>query len=101
MTEEKHDHLHHGEDDHYITLIDEEGNEELYTILLTFSSDEFEKDYVVVYPANANLDEEVELMAFSFNEADGGMEGQLYPIEADEEWDIVEEVIGAFIAEDE
>lgn len=100
MTEEKHDHSLQ-EEGHYITLIDEEGNEDLYAIMLTFSSDEFEKDYVIVYPANANLDEEVELSAFSYSEAEGGLEGRLYPIEEDKEWDMIEEVIGAFVAEDE
>lgn len=91
----------HFDEVNHITLIDEEGNEELYTILLTFSSEEMSKDYVIVHPANANLDEEVELMAFSYSEADGGLEGTLYPIESDEEWDMIEEVIGAFIEEED
>lgn len=101
MSEEKYENSLQEGDNHYITLIDEEGNEDLYAILLTFSSDEFGKDYVVVHAANANLDEEVELLAFSYNEAEGGLEGQLYPIESDEEWDVIEEVIGAFIEEDD
>jgi uncharacterized protein YrzB (UPF0473 family) len=87
--------------DEYITLVDAEGNEELYQILLTFESDEFDKSYVLVYPAGADEDEEVEIFAFSYDDPDEGLEGQLDDIETDEEWDMIEEVLGAFIAEDE
>ena len=52
-----HDHDHEINPDDYITLVDDEGNEELYQILLTFESEEFEKskdylslnDYNVTY----------------------------------------------------
>lgn len=87
--------------DEFITLVDEEGNEELYQILLTFESDEFAKSYVLVYPAGADEEEEVELFAFSYDDPDEGLEGQLNDIETDEEWDMIEEVLGAFVAEDE
>ncbi len=87
--------------DDYITLVDEEGNEELYQILLTFESDDFNKNYVLVYPATADDEEEVELYAFSYENPDEDLEGQLADIETDEEWDMIEEVLGAFIAEDE
>lgn len=87
----------------HITLIDENGNEELYTILLTFESDEFEKQYVLVYPASADPDsEDVELLAFSYNEkSEDASEGELHPIETDKEWDMVEEVLGVFMEESE
>lgn len=87
--------------DEYITLVDEEGNEELYQILLTFESEEYEKSYVLVYPATADEEEEIELFAFSYDDPDEGLEGQLDDIETDEEWDMIEEVLGAFMAEDE
>ncbi|WP_018659513.1 DUF1292 domain-containing protein [Allofustis seminis] len=96
-----HEHEHDHEHD-YITLIDEDGNEELYTILLTFHSDEFEKEYVLVYPASESIDEEgVEVSAFSYEETEDEEGGQLFPIETDEEWDMVEEVLGAFIEEED
>ena len=91
----------HDHDHEYITLVDAEGNEELYQILLTFESEEFEKSYVLVHPATADEDEEVEIFAFSFTEADGGLDGQLGDIESDDEWDMIEEVLGAFVEEDE
>ena len=96
MTEEN-----HNLEDEYITLVDEEGNEELYEILLTFDeTDDFNKSYVLVIPANA-AEEDVEVFAFSYEEADGGLDGKLKDIETDEEWDMIEEVLGAFVEEEE
>ncbi len=88
-------------DEEFITLVDEEGNEELYQILLTFESEEFEKSYVLLHPAAASEDEEVELFAFRYEDPDEDLEGQLEDVETDEEWDMIEEVLGAFMAEDE
>ncbi len=95
MTEHNHD-----EEIDYITLVDEEGNEELYEILLTFESEDFEKSYVLVYPASAQEDN-VEVFAFSFKESEGGLEGNLGDVETEEEWEMIEEVLGAFVEEDE
>lgn len=96
MTEEN-----HNLEDEFITLVDEEGNEELYEILLTFDeTDDFNKSYVLVIPANAT-DEDVEVFAFSYEEADGGLDGELSDIQTDAEWDMIEEVLGAFVEEDE
>jgi uncharacterized protein YrzB (UPF0473 family) len=102
-----HDHNHdhhdheHDHDHEHITIIDEEGNEELYEILFTFESDDFDKSYVLVYPAGASEGEEVELSAFSYQESEGGLEGSLSPIESDDEWEMIEEVLNTFISEEE
>lgn len=93
------EHNHESETE-FITLVDTEGNEELYEILLTFESEEFDKSYVLVHPA-ASGDEEVEVFAFTFQESEGGLEGELGDVETDEEWDMIEEVLGAFVEEDE
>lgn len=100
MNNDQKDDQTHELDQEYITLIDDDGNEELYQILLTFESDEFDKSYVLVYPAGAS-DEEVELFAFSYEENSEGLEGQLDNIETNEEWDMIEEVLGAFISDEE
>ncbi|MDN6161526.1 MAG: DUF1292 domain-containing protein [Atopostipes sp.] len=92
MTENNHNLEEH------ITLVDEEGNEELYEVLLTFESEEFDKSYVLVHSASPKEDE-VEVFAFSYQESEGGLEGELSPVETDEEWDMVEEVLGAFVEE--
>lgn len=97
-----HENEHNHDHDHeYITVVDEDGNEELYEILFTFESDDFEKSYVLVFPANAGEGEEVELQAFSYKEDEGGLQGQLYPIETEAEWDMIEEVLNTFIEDEE
>lgn len=98
MSHDNHDHDH---DHEHITLIDEEGNEELYEILFTFDSQDFDKSYVLVFPAGSSEGEEVELSAFSYREADGGLSGTLSPIESDEEWEMVEEVLNTFISDED
>ncbi len=97
---EKHEHDLTPEEE-FITLVDEEGNEELYQILLTFESEEFENSYVIVHPAAASEDEEVELFAFRYKDPGADLEGQLEDVETEEEWDMIEEVLGAFMAEEE
>lgn len=99
-----HDHNHdhnHDHDHEHITIIDEEGNEELYEILFTFESEDFDKSYVLVYPAGTGEGDEVELSAFSYKESDGGLEGTLSSIDSDEEWEMIEEVLNTFISDEE
>lgn len=71
---------------------DEEGNEIEMEILFTFDDDQTNKKYVLFI--NPNGDEE-EVFASCYDD-----EGNLYEIETDAEWAMVEEVLGAF-AEDE
>ncbi|MFD1671738.1 DUF1292 domain-containing protein [Agrilactobacillus yilanensis] len=89
-------------DDQFITLVDDKGNEELYQILFTFDSEDYGKSYVLLYPASTDEDEEVEVQAFSFKPDPKGDVGQgdLYPIEDDAEWAMVEEVLNTFIDDD-
>ena len=84
MTEHNHDHDHEGHE--HITLVDEQGNETLYEILLT---------------AGIPEDEDVELQAYSYVENAEGTEGDLQQIETDAEWDMIEEVFNTFMAEEE
>ncbi|SEI88023.1 Uncharacterized protein YrzB, UPF0473 family [Alkalibacterium gilvum] len=98
------DHTHDHDHDHdheHITIVDEEGNEELYEILFTFESEDFDKSYVLVYPAGTSEGDEVELSAFSYKESEGGLEGTLSSIDSDEEWEMVEEVLNTFISDEE
>lgn len=64
----EHDHLEGHEGHEHITIIDEEGNEILHEVLFTFESDDFNKSYVLCYPAGIPEGEEVELQAFSYVE---------------------------------
>ncbi|MGY3765588.1 DUF1292 domain-containing protein [Vagococcus vulneris] len=97
--EHNHDHDHDQED--LITLIDDEGNEVLFRIHLTIDGQEqFGKDYVLLYDASTPEGEEVELLAYAYEQADGDAEGQLMEVETEEEWNMIEEVFNAFEDED-
>ena len=67
---------------------DENGLEKEMEILFTFESDELNTQYVVFVDPE---DESGEVFASRYTD-DGGLE----PIETEEEWAMVEEVVGAF-----
>lgn len=79
-----------------VVIYDEEGNEvENLEILLEFEGEG--DNYVLLYdPVKDNG----EVMAFKYDKEDKG-EGKLLPIEDDAEWDMIEEVLGAFEDEEE
>ncbi|WP_062355610.1 DUF1292 domain-containing protein [Bacillus kwashiorkori] len=91
--------MEHG--DNHITVIDEEGNEQLCEILFTFESEEFGKSYVLYYPVGAEEDEDghIEIHASSF--IPGEEEGDLLPIETDEEWVLIEEMLDTYMDSEE
>lgn len=76
-----------------LLIIDEEGNEKEYTILFTFESDDTGRSYVLYYDASLDAPD---VYSNIYDE-----EGNLYSIESPEEWDMIEEVFEAFMAEDE
>lgn len=71
---------------------DEDGKEMEMEILFTFENEEKQRKYVVFSDPR---DESGEVYASAYDEA-----GNLLPIESEEEWAMVEEVLGAF-SEDE
>jgi uncharacterized protein YrzB (UPF0473 family) len=92
------------ENEEKITLVDENGNEELYDILFTFESDDFNKSYIVICPTSKDDNDEVSIQAFALSEGDDPTNpqgGDLQPIESDEEWDMVESVLNTFIDSNE
>ncbi|KRM88903.1 hypothetical protein FD21_GL000622 [Liquorilactobacillus vini DSM 20605] len=84
--------------DELIILVDDQGNEVLYQILFTFDSDDYEKSYVLLIPADAQPEEQVDVLAFSYDPADANSE--LREIESDEEWNMVEGVLDTFLNDD-
>ncbi|MCD7949970.1 MAG: DUF1292 domain-containing protein [Erysipelotrichaceae bacterium] len=76
-----------------IAIVDDEGNEKEYTVLFTFESEETNKNYVLYYDEN---EDEPEVMTSVFDE-----DGNLYPVESETEWDMIEAVFAAFTSEDE
>ena len=66
----------------HITVVDEDGNEQLHEILFTFDSEEYGKSYVLYYPVGADEDDEddVEIHASSYIQNENGDTGSLQPI---------------------
>ena len=65
----------HGHEHEMVTLVDEQGNETLFEILLTIDGrEQFGKNYVLLVPAGAEEDEagEIETQAYSFTENEDG-----------------------------
>ena len=80
-----------------MTIIDEAGNEVLYEIVLTFDSDETSKSYVI-YKLPGEENDEVFASSYKEGNTEGG---DLLPIETDEEWDMIEEVLNTFLDDEE
>lgn len=85
-----------------VTLSDDQGNKEVYKILFTFDSEDYGKSYVFLYPKADEDSDEVELQAYSFEpDANGDVTaGDLLPIEDEEEFDMVQEVLNTFTSDD-
>lgn len=101
MTEEQ----NHEQENDFITLIDDEGNESLFEILMTIDGEEefANKQYVLLFPAGVEEDAEqadVELLAYQYIQIEGSEEGELKNIETDAEWDMIEEVFNTFVEEE-
>jgi uncharacterized protein YrzB (UPF0473 family) len=90
--------MEHGENN--ITIVDENGNEQLCEVLFTFESDKFNKSYVLYYPIAENDEEEIEIHASSFTPSENNEDGELSPIETEEEWDLIEEMLNTFLDEE-
>ncbi|EME75102.1 DUF1292 domain-containing protein [Bacillus sonorensis] len=91
--------MEHGEKN--ITIVDDKGNEQLCEVLFTFDSDQFNKSYVLYYPVEAQDEEEIEIHASSFIPNENGEDGELMPIETEEEWEMIEETLNTFLADEE
>ena len=77
-----------------IIIPDEDGEEHLFEVLATFDVDETEQSYLAVIPVEQKEAEEVEVYAFKYKmNSDDENDIALFPIESDEEWDMVEEML--------
>ncbi len=78
--------------DRTLTIIDENGKEVACEILFTFHSDEFNKNYVLFFAKGADeKGENVEINAAVYAD-----DGELFDVETDEEWEMLEEVLAEF-----
>jgi len=87
---QEHDHEHR-----HITIVDEDGNEQLCEVIHTFDSEEFGKSYVLYSLIGVEEDEEgqIEIFASAFTPSENGEDGELEPIETEAEWDLIEDVL--------
>ncbi len=78
------------------TVIDEEGQEKEFEVVLTFKNPNTNKSYVIYKLPGEENDE---VFAAIYDE-ESTMGGNLMPIETDEEWDTLDEVLNAFLDEE-
>ncbi|MFD1126360.1 DUF1292 domain-containing protein [Lentilactobacillus raoultii] len=86
-----------------ITLVDDNGEETLYDVLFTFKSEDFDRSYILIYPAGKKDNEEVEIQAYALPAGDDPSDpqgGELQPIQTDKEWDMIESVLNTFLGRD-
>ncbi|AUJ26178.1 hypothetical protein CAI16_04670 [Virgibacillus dokdonensis] len=82
-----------------IIIPDENGEEHLFEVLFTFDLDDTNQSYIAVTPVEQSEEEEVEVYAFRYEEKDED-DLSLFPIESDDEWEMVEEMLNT-LAEQE
>lgn len=92
------------EENERIIIPDENGEEQLYEILFHFDIKENGNSYIITTPAEEGSqvpdDEEIEVFAFRFEEGDNEEDIRLFPIESDEEWEMVEEMFHTLTEEE-
>ena len=82
-------------DEELLTLFDEEGNEVLYRKVLEFYHPEFDKEYVILAEEGEASDDDdmIELIPMINVPDESGDGGQFLPVETEEEWDMIEEIV--------
>lgn len=90
-------------DENQITIVDEDGNEHLCDIVFTFESEQFGPKTYVVFSPIGEVDEDgdpiYDAAIVQPNETEEG--GTLIELESEAEWEMVQEVFGAFLEDEE
>ncbi|GEK33333.1 DUF1292 domain-containing protein [Kurthia sibirica] len=83
----------------FFTELDDEGNEIIYTILTRIEPDESEKTYLVFYEEPTSEDaEETQIEAAEVVANEDGDGEQLFEIETEKEWELIEEVVNTIMS---
>lgn len=86
------------EEPEIIYIPDEEGNEEEFEVVMRFEVDGSDKKYMMLVPVEAEgVEESDEVYAFRYEE--DGDDLQLFTIDDEEEWEIVEETFNTLMDE--
>ena len=90
-------------DEELLTLFDEEENEVLYRKMLEFHHPGFNKDYIILAEEGNFNDEDgdIELIPMINVPDEDGDGGKFLPVETDEEWDMIEEIVNTQMDEPE
>lgn len=83
------------QDREIIVVPDENGNDQEYEVLVTFTLEDTGKSYMLLTPLEEDDEEDEEVFAFRFEEDDEGL--LLYSIDDEEEWNRVEEAFNAIV----
>lgn len=83
------------EEPEIIYIPDEEGNDEEFEVVMKFEVDGSDKKYMMLVPAGGEGEESDEVYAFRYEE--DGDDLQLFTIEDEEEWNIVEETFNTLV----
>jgi len=81
------------EEPQLITVTDEDGIDQVCEVIHTFSSDQFGKSYVLYVPVTEEPIEERDIFAAQYLSGNDGSIEELLPIETDEEWTFVENIL--------
>ncbi|WP_127579611.1 DUF1292 domain-containing protein [Paenibacillus koleovorans] len=84
------------EEPEIIFIPDDDGNEEEFEVIMKFEVDGSDKKYMMVVPVDGDEDTD-EVYAFRYEE--DGEDLQLFTIEDEEEWNMVEETFNTLVAE--
>ncbi|CAM3667024.1 DUF1292 domain-containing protein [Erysipelothrix urinaevulpis] len=80
-------------EENQLVVINDDGTEIVMEILFTFDNEEYDKKYVLYVDPN---DESGQVFVSSYTE-----EGELFNIEDEQEWEMIEEVFQAFVLKHE
>lgn len=81
------------EEPQLFTITDEDGADQVCEVIHTFSSEQFGKSYVLYVLATDEPIEERDIFASQYVSGNDGTIDELLPIETDEEWAFVEDVL--------
>lgn len=95
MSKNKDTNLEFNHEEELLSLYDENGNEVLYRKMLEFYHPGFEKEYVILAEEGAQSDEDdlIELIPMINEPDESGEGGKFLPVETEEEWDMIEEIV--------
>ncbi len=73
------------------TLIDEQGNEQVYDVLFTFESDETQKNYIVYTDNTKDAQGNIQVYASIYDPENPN--SKLEAIETEKEWKVIETIL--------